>query len=175
MPAKRLNPTLLHKVIALNFQQGQRREGAADDARRETVHYYDPVDVAQYNESALRLNVRRDLFLLLNTSNLEASVDLTPYPRIRTSVLNYGVADLTGKASSRQVVQQRVQRIREALATFEPRVHPKRLSVEVRENTERENALTFEINCEILTAVEPLPVRFVTDIEVDTGATTVRD
>ncbi len=39
----------------------------------------------------------------------------------------------------------------------------------------RENALTYVISGDVTAAVQALPVRYATDVEVDTGAAIVRD
>ena len=50
--------------------------------------------------SKLRESLKRDLAWLLNTSNLSDVQDLSEYPLVETSVLNYGMPDLTGITAS---------------------------------------------------------------------------
>ncbi len=180
MKGQRLNPTLFDKLVS-NLELSGLRDSASEpqpdqgDTSRQTMRYYALADVARYNETALRANVRRELAWLLNCANLESSVDLTPYPQIRSSVLNYGISDMSGKAQSPAVLQARAAKIKEAIAAFEPRLNPRKLTVAVRALAERENAVTFVISGDITTAVEALHAQYVTDIEIDTGATTVRE
>ena len=101
--------------------------------------------------------------------------DLTAYPEVKTSVLNYGVPDLAGKTLTRRVIQTRAREIRDAIRTFEPRMDPKRLDVEPVAEVEKVNAVTYVIRGNITAAVRAMPVEFKTDIEVDTASVTVRD
>jgi type VI secretion system protein ImpF len=156
----RINPTLLDKLGAGLLSTGLRADFA---------------NLEKFTEDALLGNVRRELAWLLNTTNLDSAVKLARYPQVKTSVLNYGVADLAGKALSQAAVAARASKIREAVAAFEPRLDPNGLSVEISSKSERENALTFAITGDITSAVQAIHVRYLTDIEVDTGAASVRE
>src|SRR6202020_2094407 len=117
---------------------------------------------------------RADLSWLLITANFGADEDLTPYPEVRTSVLNYGVPDLAGKTLTKRVIQGRAREIRDAIRAFEPRLDPRRLEVEAVSETEKENAVTYVIRGDVTAAVQAMPVEFRTDIEVDTASVTFR-
>ena len=106
---------------------------------------------------------------------MATGTDLDPYPHIKTSVLNFGVADLTGKAYSYRVVQQRAKDIAAAVKAFEPRIDPKSLHVEAMEDRERENSITYTIHGDITAAVQAIPIAFKTDVKADTSSVTVRD
>lgn len=172
----RLNPTLFDKLVADSDMAGMRGGdlGAVDETRAGLAHFAVP-QVERFNESALRATVRRELGWLLNTVNLGAAIDLDPYPQVKTSVLNYGVPDLAGKALSRRLLMQRAREIRAALRAFEPRFDPDSLSVEPSDKVERENATTFVIHGDVRSAVRAMPVKFRTDVESDTAAVTVRE
>lgn len=180
MRAQRLNPTLFDKLVThldlsgLRGQEGEDVAGQTQSVQR-GVLYYEIANVERFTESGLRANVRRELAWLMNTTNFESGTDLSSCPQVRTSVLNYGVPDLTGKAQSRAAVQARATMIRQAIAAFEPRLAASRLSVEVRASSERENAVTFVITGDISSAVDALKARYVADVEFDTGVTTVRE
>jgi type VI secretion system protein ImpF len=156
----RLNPTLLDKLVADLPQSGLRVNFANLD---------------KFTEEALLANVRRELAWLLNTTNLDSALKLAGHAQVRTSVLNYGVADLAGKAQSHMAVVARASKIREAVVAFEPRLDPNRLSVEISSKSERENAITYAITGDITSAVQAIHVRYLTDIEIDTGAANVRE
>jgi type VI secretion system protein ImpF len=117
----------------------------------------------------------RELNWLLNTTSLESLEDLEPYPQVRTSVLNYGVRDLAGKTLTRSVVAGRAKQIRDAIRAFEPRLEPTQLDVEALTTTERENAVTYVIRGDVVSAVQAMPVEFKTDVELDTAAVTLRE
>lgn len=185
--AGRINPTIFDKLAA--SQETPRRAGdsgpampEARDVGQSVITGVDGfkqgimrVDLERYGESALRANVRRELGWLLNTTNLESTVDLDAYPRVKTSVLNYGVADLAGKAQSRLAIAARAAKIRDAIKAFEPRLDQNILTVEAVSTSARENAVTYVIAGDITSAVEALRVQFYTDVETDTGAADVRE
>jgi len=88
MAASRLNPTLFDKLVADLEIEGLRE---SDNARRtadlggSVMRFYTVPRIERFNEAALRTTVRRELSWLLNTTNLGAVEDLTPYPEVRTS------------------------------------------------------------------------------------------
>ena len=172
----RLNPTLFDKLVAENDLTGLRGDEIDKvEESRAAMRYYSVPRLERFNEAALRATVRRELAWLLNTTHLGSVIDLEDYPHVKTSVLNYGVPDMTGKALHRRLVLQRAREIRAAIRAFEPRMEEKSLVVEPMESTERANSITFLIHGDITSAVQALPVKFRTDVETDTGAAVVRE
>ena len=158
--------------------------GARDDASvasaqnradRSAMSGFTVAGYARFNEQALKNTVKRELNWLFNTTNLAAAVDLAPYPEVQRSVLNYGVSGLAGKTGGRRMLQARARDIRDAIRVFEPRLNPDVLDVDVAENAERENAVTYVVRGDVLSAIQALPVQYKTDVEVETGAATVRE
>ncbi len=174
--SSRINPTIFDKLIADTDMAGL-HDNKVDSgiSSRETLRYYSVPKLERFNEQALKATVRRDLAWLLNTTNLGAVVDLEPFPAVETSVLNFGVPDLAGKAISHRVIIQRAREIRAAIRAFEPRIDEASLVVEPAPHGERENSVTYLITGDITAAVNALPVRLRTDIEADTAAVTVRE
>lgn len=172
----RLNPTIFDKLVAENDLSGLRGEEIDKiETSREAMRYYSVPRLERFNEAALRATVRREIAWLLNTTHLAAAIDLDAYPHVQTSVLNYGVADLSGKSLNRRLIIQRARDIRTAIRAFEPRIAETTLSVEPVESVERENSVTYVIHGDVTSAVKALPVKFRTDIEADSAAATVRD
>ncbi|MFY7837324.1 MAG: type VI secretion system baseplate subunit TssE [Novosphingobium sp.] len=171
-----LNPTLFDKLVAGNDIGGMRGEEIENaEERREALRFLSVPAVERFNETALRATVRRELAWLLNTTNLESSVDLTNYPQVRTSVLNYGVSDLAGKSLSSRAILRRAREIRDAVQAFEPRIDPVSLNVELSGKVERENSLTFLIEADVRSALRAIPIKLRTDVESDSSAVTVRE
>jgi type VI secretion system protein ImpF len=52
---------------------------------------------------------------------------------------------------------------------------PDSVTVEASDKAERENAITYLINGDVVSAVRAIPVKFRTDVELDTAAATVRE
>ena len=180
MAGPRLTPTLFDKLVGDLDIEGLREDDLSSDRslaemNRSTLRYYTVAKLERFNEQALKNTVKRELNWLFNTTNLGAVVDLTPYPQVQRSVVNYGVPDFAGKTGGKRVLQARAKEIRDAIRTFEPRLNPERLEVDVIGTGERENSITYVVRSDVISAVQAMPVTYKTDIEVDTGATTVRD
>jgi len=174
----RINPTIFDKLIASSEMAGLHQDQAKVDSgvsSLETLRFYSVPKLERFNEQALKATVRRDLAWLLNTTNFGALVDLEPYPHVQTSVLNYGVPDLAGKAISHRVIVQRARDIRAAIRAFEPRIDEKTLVVEPGHLGERENSVTYVIEGDVTAAVNALPIKLRTDIEADSAAVVVRE
>ncbi|TFH66867.1 MAG: type VI secretion system baseplate subunit TssE [Gemmatimonadales bacterium] len=99
----------------------------------------------------LRESVIRDLEWLLNAGRLETTEDLSNYPEVRHSVLNYGIRDLAGTTASGMDTYQLEQMLRRAILDFEPRILPHNLRIQVsqNENDMNLNSITLEIEGEI--------------------------
>src|SRR5208282_1297717 len=76
---ERLQPSLLDRLT-----------DDAPDHKRESL------DQQTLTMLQLRQAVLRDLAWLLNTTNLDAIDDLTPFPRVAASTLNFGIPGFTG-------------------------------------------------------------------------------
>lgn len=171
-----LDPTLFDKLVADHEIGGMRGEEIEDlELKRDTLAYFSVPQIERFNEAALRSTVRRELAWLFNTTNLASTIDLEPYPQVRTSVLNYGVPDLSGKAVTNRLVHSRARDIRAAIQAYEPRIDRASLEVHGSEEIEKENSITFIIEADVTSAVRAIPVRFRTDFELDTSAASVRD
>jgi type VI secretion system protein ImpF len=180
MAGQKLNPTLFDKLVGDTELSGLTSSQEASaivtaEVDRASLRFYTVPNLERFNENALRATVRREVAWLLNTTHLEAVVDLSRFPEVKTSVLNYGVPDLAGKSMGQKAIRQRGRDIREALVNFEPRIDPRTLDVQPRAVGERENAVTYVIEADVAAAVHAMPVQFYTDVEADTGAVTVRD
>jgi type VI secretion system protein ImpF len=114
----------------------------------------------------LRECVKRDLAWLLNTGNLEEVEDLSEYPLVAQSVLNYGLPELTGITLSSADAGAIERSLRQAILDYEPRILRKSLQVRVIASEEMShNAMVFEIECDVW--AEPVPERLYLKTEVD--------
>ncbi|WP_326523446.1 type VI secretion system baseplate subunit TssE [Sphingomonas sp.] len=173
---QRLTPSLFDKLVSdLEISGLSNSESEAAEVSRENFRYYSIPKLERFNEAALRSTVRREVAWLLNTTNLEAIEDLEPYPQVQSSVLNYGVPDLSGKVLTRRVVLERAREIRKAIRLFEPRFDRDSLTVEPSEEQGNPNAFVFTIHGDIAAAVQAMPVKFRTELEPDTAAVDVRE
>jgi type VI secretion system protein ImpF len=125
----------------------------------------------------LRDSVRRDLAWLFNSTHLQAMQDLTDYPLVAASVLNFGMPDMAGRTVSGVNSGILEKAIREAIIVFEPRLVADTLVVHLVTNDKRmnHNAMTFDIEAELW--AQPLPLRLFlrTAVDLESGVIDVRD
>lgn len=123
----------------------------------------------------LREYVLRDVATLLNALNLEMNADLARFPRVRSSVLNYGMRSLAGRSAAAVDPIETAAGIEEAIRRFEPRLRKVRVSPETRGDGIEAHQLSFRIDAELWG--QPVPQQLVlrTRIETDTGNVTVND
>jgi len=125
----------------------------------------------------IRRSVLRDLEWLFNTASRSDLDELKDYPQVLSSVLNYGVADLTGATSSSVNVVEIERMVQTAVKRFEPRILPSTLTVDATTDTEAvgTNAVCFEIRGMLW--AQPLPERLYvkTDVDLETGMCKVQD
>jgi type VI secretion system protein ImpF len=157
-PKERLQPSLLDRLTDTEPDKTQ-------ESREQRV----------FALSRLRESVLRDLAWLLNTTNLAAGQDLGPYPQVASSVLNYGLPDLSGTSVSGTdpVVLERA--LRQAIVDFEPRILRHTLSVrlDINEDQMTHNAMTFLIEGELWAQPVPLRLYLKTEIDLEMGSVKV--
>jgi len=122
------------------------------------------------SEQALLSEVRRDLQALLNTINLNSAQDLSDFPEVQTSILNFGLPDLSVHVVDTVQIERLAGDIRQALIRFEPRMDPKTLQV-VRDDSVESD--TFKVRFLIKADVRCDPVRvgseFIADVDPALG------
>ena len=180
MAEAKLNPSLFDK-LTLNdrvtgvLEEGRVGLGAASATGVTQLRLDSSARIERYNESAMRRSVRRELGWMLNTVNLAAAQDLSRYPQVKTSVLNYGMPDLTGRISTQAAIATRAAEIAAQIRLFEPRLDPSKLEVTASPTVGLDNAISYTIRGDITSAVRAMPVQFVANVEVETGEAVVRE
>jgi type VI secretion system protein ImpF len=153
-PSERLQPSLLDRLT--------------DD---EPEHSRESGEKRVFSPQRLRESVRRDLAWLLNTANLASVQDLSTYPEVERSTLNFGIPDLTGKTASSLDAPMLVRHVRRAILEFEPRLLRNTVKVQVETNSEQHNpnAMSFRIEADLWS--QPLPLRLYlrTELNLEDG------
>lgn len=151
---ERLQPSLLDRLIDNEREKTQ-------ESREQRV----------FSMTRLRDAALRDLAWLLNTTNLAAGQDLSAYPEVGSSVLNYGLPDLSGMTVVGTDVSMLERALRQAISDFEPRILRHTLSVrlEANETQMSHNAMTFLIEGELWAQPVPLRLYLRTEIDLDVG------
>lgn len=125
----------------------------------------------------LRQSVLRDLSWLLNTAALETMTDLSNYPFVAKSVLNFGSPVFSGVSVTGIDPKQIQKKVKQAIASFEPRILPDSLSVELVKDDEQmsNKALSFTIEGDLW--AQPLPIHLFirSDLDLETGEMSIQE
>ena len=134
-------------------------------------HRRERVDAQQVDDAQLRQQVRRDLTWLFNTTHLEASVDLSEFPEVSRSILNYGIPALVGRAVGGGSGNPLEQRLCSALSSFESRLIPSTLDVQMTRATTSAGrlALFIEISGSLRTEPMPTAIRMRAEVDLESG------
>ena len=134
-------------------------------------------DKRVFTVAKLREAVLRDLGWLLNTCHLEVVEDLSDFPLIKASVVNYGIPDLTGKTLSGLEVFDLEQALKRSIVQFEPRILADTLEVRglLNDDASVHNCVAFEIEGELW--ARPIPERLFlrTELDLETGSVTMKE
>jgi type VI secretion system protein ImpF len=122
----------------------------------------------------LRQCILRDLSWLLNTPHLESTEDLSEYPHVARSVLNYGLPSFSGGAVASLVASTVESSIKDAVLRFEPRLIAKtvniRLSGASGAHEDASHTLQLEIEAELWAQPVPLRMFMKTQLDLELGA-----
>jgi type VI secretion system protein ImpF len=128
----------------------------------------------------LRYAVLRDLSWLLNSASRPLDDEITQFPLVARSVINYGLPDLTGLTTSGIKAGRLEQMVFEAIVAFEPRIMRKSLTVRAVEDTDGKggvgpNRYRFEINGELCPTPMSEALFLKTEVDLETGRVDVKD
>jgi len=159
-PTERLQPCLLSRLTDDHPE-------SARESRDDRV-----VSLRRYRSAVLR-----DLDWLLNTGCHSSAEDLSEFPEVARSVLNYGIPDLCGMTASGLQPEELERKLLGAIRHFEPRILPGTLSIQVNAayGQTDHNAISFEIRGDLWAQPTPDPLYLRTEVDLDTGQCEVRD
>ncbi len=125
----------------------------------------------------LRECVLRDLSWLFNTVNLSAIQDLSQYPELEHSVINYGMPDLAGHTASSVEIHSLERLLKQAILDYEPRLIRKsvRVKLKLTESRMNHNAMTFDIEADLWADPVPLHMYMKTEIDLEIGDVNVTE
>ena len=157
-PQERLQPSLLDRLTDENPQSGVESR-----------------DQRMISWQRLRDAVRRDLAWLLNCVHLEATDDLSEWPLVARSTLNYGMPETSGVPLANINVEMLQKRVRQAILDFEPRLVRNKLSVTIEKQAAvmNRNSLVFLIEGEVWAQPVPQSICVRTEFDLETGVVKV--
>ncbi len=159
-PRDRLQPFLLDRLT--DDQSDQTKESR-------DKHVFSP--------RQLKSALMRDLAWLLNTPGPIESDGISEFPNVASSVLNYGIPDLTGNTASGVSGNALEKAILRAIQTFEPRMDQRSVSVKMLSDGDSDapNTLALEIRGEVLANQLADPLYVKTEVDLETGQFSLRD
>jgi type VI secretion system protein ImpF len=138
----------------------------------EPDHKKESLQARVLSRKAYRDGVLRDLQWLLNATNLDASIDFSPYPDAARSVVNFGLPSLAGRLASNVDRSELEAAIRRGIIEFEPRILPNSIQVQVTSGNNMldvHNVLSVTIRGELWSMPYPLEILLRSDIDLETG------
>ena len=132
----------------------------------------EPAEARALSMDRLRKSVLRDVNWLFNATQMDA--DLSDYPHVARSVLNYGLPALSGCPASNIRLVELSRALREMLVNFEPRLIPSTVRVHAETNDEMShNVIVFRIEAQLWSQPVPIELMMRTDINLENGQTRV--
>jgi len=153
-PQERLQPSLLDRLT--------------DDAPHQSS---EPREKRIISVKELKKSLQRDLSWLLNTRNLSPLLEQKRHGEITSSVLNYGVSELTGISSASLRRDKLERELLRAIKQFEPRLIANSIRLSARINSEESNAnaVTFELTADMWAQPMPLQLYMETEMDLENG------
>ncbi len=149
-----LRPALLERLTDNHPEDGK-------ESRRDRV-----IDGEKLKEL-----VTRDLEWLFNTTNMQASEDLGEWPELPSSVINFGIPDLTGRSAKGLDVIGLERALRKAILAFEPRLIPASVRCVLSSDPNRSAGNIMSLSLEGLIWADPMPIELFlkTDLDLEDG------
>lgn len=120
-------------------------------------------------ESMLRREVSRDLDALLNTVAMGSTIDLTDFPLVRKSILNFGIPDVAHRTIDESGLSEIPDEIKDAIVNYEPRLASATVQVERDMSVDAaELRVRFIVRADLTCDPISAPVEFIADV-LDTG------
>ncbi|MEZ5450612.1 MAG: type VI secretion system baseplate subunit TssE [Thiolinea sp.] len=163
-----------------NTSEQDRRQWQKEIGKQQVHAEYLRGFIGSYDN--LRESVKRDLGWLLNCRSYYRRLGDGPFaeivplseetfPQVATSVLNYGLEDLTGKTVSSLQNVHLEKILKQALLTFEPRIIPETLACAVllEDSMLDHNRLMFDIQGMLWAEPAPIHLQIRTQLDLESG------
>lgn len=124
----------------------------------------------------LKKSVMRDLMWLFNAGCLESTEDLSRYPEVQKSVVNFGIPGLIGKKASGIDITAMEANLKEAITCFEPRILSNTIKIRATKDEDQmgANTITFEVEGELWAQPVPERLYFRTIYDIELGSIDLR-
>ncbi len=123
----------------------------------------------------LRESVLRDLSWLLSTASFDTREDLSAWPEVVSSVLNYGLPSVAGLGSSNFDPMEAAKRLQSSIERFEPRLTHVRVTPEFDATRMDLHALKFRVEAQLWGQPTPQQLLLRTQIDVESADVVITD
>jgi len=123
----------------------------------------------------LRESVLRDLSWLLSTISFDTGRDLSAWPEVTRSVLNYGLPSVAGLNRGGLDPVSAARRLQTAIETFEPRLTEVRVTPEFTPTRMDMHALAFRVEAQLWGQPTPQRLLLRTQIDVESADVLISD
>lgn len=147
------------KQLDLRDESEQRVIAGRRSSPRNAVH-----------EKVLRAELAADLDALVNTVNLQAAFDISDFPEVQKSILNYGMPDLSALTIDSSEANLVGRELEQALKNFECRLLENSIAVagEVQHD-DVGSRLAFKIKADMHATPSDVAIEFLADFEAFSG------
>jgi type VI secretion system protein ImpF len=155
-PSEKLQPCLLDRLT--DDDPGNQQE-----SRMQRV-----ISMQRYRQAVLR-----DLSWLLNTYNNAELKGMDEFEQLPSSVLNYGVRNISGMTQSNIIADDLSHRLAEAIQRFEPRIIASSVTVTLSVDAEEMSgrSVVFEIRGDLWAEPIPEALFIKTELDLESGKT----
>ena len=156
----RLQPSLLDRLTDL--RPDKKRESSSQQV----------LSQKQFKEAVIR-----DLGWLLNSVSMDSVADLSAYPEAKSSVLNYGLPDISGHTAASIDTASLEKTLQRVITEFEPRFIQNSLKIKVHADADEmsHNSLVFEIEGVVFGQPMPFQVMLRSELDLECGQFNVRE
>lgn len=144
------------------------------ETRNERNLAAEPAEQRQISVRRLRELVCRDLAVLLNSTSLDTSVDLSELPLVQRSVLNFGLPSYVGRSPKSLELRQVARDVEEAIRRFEPRLSEVRVTPDTAGDDD-DHQINLRIDAQLWSQPAPQRLLLRTRICTDSGEVFVSD
>ena len=157
---ERLQPSLLDRLTDL--RPDKKTESSSQQV----------LSQKQFKEAVIR-----DVGWLLNAVSMDSVFDLSAYPEVENSVLNYGLPDISGHTAASIDTAKLEKSLRRAIHQFEPRFIQNSLEISVHSDADEmsHNSLIFEIQGVVFGQPMPFHVVLRSELDLECGQFNVRE
>jgi type VI secretion system protein ImpF len=172
MRNSRLNPSLMSVFRAAHREKDAMKRPKWQDKEEsgQPESYSRTVQRVAITEAALRAEVTRDLEALMNCVSIDSTIDLSEFPAVKKSVINFGFPDIAVRTIDELESEGLEPDIEKVLRIHEPRLIAASLRV-VRDRRidPVELKVRYIVHADLACRPLNVPVEFVADVEVTTG------